>query len=121
MYLIIAGVLIVFTAGLHSIFGEKRLITPLLASDLELVKHEVRRPVIRFAWHMTSLLWLILAYFLVKTGASGINGNADLVVMIGILHIGAGLYDGVVTKWKHVGWAPITLIGVFCMLGVYFN
>lgn len=119
MFLIVAGVLIVFTASLHSIIGEKRLITPLLASGIDLVKNPVARPVIRFAWHMTSILWLMISYFLVKSGLSGANDNTDLLLIVGFLHIGAGIYDGAVTKWKHVGWAPITLIGVFCMMEVY--
>ena len=121
MYLYIAAILIVFTALLHSIMGEKRLITPLLASDIDLVKHEVARPVIRFAWHATSFLWLIIAAFLTKMAITKSQENDDLIMLIGIIHVVLGLYDGIISKGKHVGWPPITLIGVFSILGAYLN
>jgi len=121
MFLYLAAILIVFTALLHSIMGEKRLITPLLNSDIPLVRNEVARPVIRFAWHATSALWLIIAAFLAKMAFLKSHDNDDLILLVGVSHIVLGACDGIISKGRHVGWPPITLIGMFSILGVYFS
>ena len=116
--LLMAAALCAITALIHSIIGEQRLIGPLLASGTELMQSPLARQVTRFAWHWTSALWFCVAAFLAYA-AYGRFDAPTLLLGIGIIHIGAGLADAVLTRGQHVGWPLITLIGVLTLLAYY--
>ena len=92
----IAALLMVLTACLHSYFGERRLIAPMLSIDAPLFQSALARWVIRFAWHMTSAL----------------------IMLIGFVWLMAGLVDGIGSRGKHIGWPPITLAGLFILIPI---
>ncbi len=117
-FLMFAAVLCVITAFIHSYFGERRLIRPLIASNHGVMSAYLARQVVRFAWHWTSLLWILVALYLVSA-ASGGEHTHWLVLVVGIVHLAAGCIDGIVTKGMHIGWPPITLIGILVLLGVF--
>ena len=62
--LTIAALLIVVTMVLHSVLGQKRLIRPLLAQDAGIMRRPLARFIVPFAWHLTSLIGLVLASIL---------------------------------------------------------
>ena len=110
----LAGLTMAGTAILHSWAGEKRLIAPILAIDHPVTRRTLARKVTRFAWHFTTVLMLLSAAAVVWPGMPrgfiGITGMAWLAV---------GLFDGVYTRGKHIGWLPLSLAGLFALLGVY--
>ena len=112
--LFLASALSVITAMVHSYFGEKRLIAPLVSSNQGVMANALAKQVIRFAWHWTSALWILVAAYL-ALAAQGQFVSQLLLFGVGIFHLIAGILDGVLTRGKHIGWAPITLIGVFVL------
>lgn len=110
-----SAALCVLTALVHSYFGEKRLITPVVRSGHGVMEAALARQVMRFAWHWTSALWVIVAAYL-ALAARGDAGHPALLVGVGIAHLTAGVFDAVLTRGKHIGWPPITLIGLLVLV-----
>lgn len=106
------------TAFAHSYFGERRLIGPLLASNSGILGRPLARQVIRFAWHLTSVVWAGQALLLARAAATPASFDRSVVGAIGILHLGAGLFDAVYTRGKHIGWPLLTAIGLCCLLAL---
>ncbi len=103
-----------FTALVHSVLGERRLIAPILALDTGPVAVPLGRGVLRFAWHFTSVLMIISALVVAWPGTP-----AMLIVVTGSLWLAVGLFDAVYTKGKHVGWPFLAGAGLLALLGVY--
>jgi hypothetical protein len=118
IFLVAAALLTLVTAFTHSYFGERRLIGPLVASNDGVMSRKLAKQVVRFAWHLTSVLWVGQTLLLLR--AALIPGYLDPVLIggIGIIHVAVGLFDGVVTRGKHIGWSMLTAIGVFALLAL---
>ncbi|ANU07893.1 hypothetical protein [Paraurantiacibacter namhicola] len=118
--LIWAGILCVATALIHSIMGERQLIGPMLAGAQGVLENDQARQVTRFAWHWTTLLWFLVAAMLVLAGLEGV-GNRWMIAAIGAAHLGAGFYDAIVTRGRHVGWPLLVLIGALVLTSLYLT
>ena len=118
IYLYTAAGLLVLTAFTHSWFGERRLIGPVVNSGVGVMKRDLARQVLRFAWHLTSGLWLVLAITLAHAAMTGSGAGPVFIGLTGILHLGVGLFDAILTRGRHIGWPLLTLIGVFCLLAL---
>lgn len=115
VFLCLAAASMVVTALAHSFVGEARLIQPILRSDIALMKNPLARQVTRFAWHVTSVLWFVLAYFLLRPVWTGAPLDREFVLVVGIAHLGIGLFDAVLTRGKHIGWPMLTAAGAFAL------
>ncbi|MEL7024248.1 MAG: hypothetical protein AAGL69_10915 [Pseudomonadota bacterium] len=82
--------------------------------------NDLARQILRFAWHWTSALWILVGAYLVLA-AQDLPQHALLVRVIGLVHLAAGLLDGYFTRGRHIGWPPITLIGVFALIGSFYG
>lgn len=109
--LLMSAVAMVLTALAHSIVGEKRLIQPLLAARIELLSG-YRGPLVRFAWHFTTLLMLTNAALVAYPAAP-----LTLVRITGAVWLAAGLFDAVLTKGQHIGWPLLTAAGLLALIG----
>jgi hypothetical protein len=118
MFLISAAIVTVLTAFTHSYFGEKRLIAPLVASNDGVMSRLLAKQVIRFAWHLTSLLWIGQALLLLRAASNPEYFDQTLIAGIGLLYVGVGLFDAAVTRGKHIGWPLLTAIGVLALLSL---
>ena len=120
--LLMAAALCAITALVHSIAGEQRLIGPLLASDngalADPLAHPLARQVARFAWHWTSVLWLLVGGFLALSAYGHIE-SYGLLLAVGISHVAMGIADAFLTRGQHIGWPLITIIGVLTLLAIY--
>jgi uncharacterized membrane protein (DUF485 family) len=118
IFLVAAALLTLVTAFTHSYFGERRLIGPLVASNDGVMSRKLAKQVVRFAWHLTSVQWIGQTLLLLR--AAFIPGYLDPVLIggIGIIHVAVGLFDGIVTRGKHIGWSMLTAIGVFALLAL---
>lgn len=116
--LVAAALLTLITAFTHSYFGEQRLIGPLVASSDGVMSRTLAKQVVRFAWHLTSVLWIGQALLLLR--AAFVPGYLDpmLIGGIGIVHLAVGVFDAVATRGKHIGWPMLTAIGVFALLAL---
>lgn len=118
IFLNAAALATLLTAFTHSYFGEKRLIAPLVASNDGVMSRLLAKQVIRFAWHVTSLLWVGQALLMLRAASSPQYFDRTFIAGIGLLYVGIGLFDAVVTRGKHIGWPLLAAIGVFALLSL---
>jgi hypothetical protein len=104
--------LMLLTAAVHSVLGEKRLIIPLLARDKTVLTQPLSRKVIRFAWHFTSLLMVVSAALIIWPGSP-----RELILFAGAAWLAVGLADAIYTRGQHVGWPLLSAAGLFALLG----
>jgi hypothetical protein len=114
-----AAVLLVVTAFAHSVLGERRLIGPLLAHREGILASDLTRVILRFAWHLTSVTWAILALILVQLVRDPATARFWAAAGTGVAFTGIGLFDAVSTRGRHVGWPLLTAIGLAALLSLW--
>ena len=109
--LTLSAVAMAFTGLAHSFVGERRLIGPLLALNLDLLSG-YRANLVRFAWHFTSLLMIVTALLVAWPGTP-----VELIKITGAMWLIAGVGDAILTRGKHVGWPLLSAAGLLALLG----
>lgn len=103
----------------HSIYGEKLLLRPMFKyRGNRVLENDLARMVLRFAWHLTSLLWILLAVIIYTVGFSPQHLTHIILLSVGIVFTAVGMFDLIVSRGRHVGWPILMAIGAFCM-GAY--
>jgi hypothetical protein len=113
-----SAALLILTAAVHSVLGERRLIAPLLRSRDGVLGSEMARFLLRFVWHFMSILFVVIAAALIAHEQDAANGRAALLLGTALGVGSAGVIDAVATRGRHVGWPMLVLIGVFALLGL---
>lgn len=115
--LIAAAVLTGVLGVAHSILGEKHIIRWLLAHDLPRLSGSTSftAGTIRFAWHITSLLFLGMGGVLLVV-AFGASASAVLMVIGCTFILGAALPIWF-TRGRHLAWVVLVLAGGLCLWG----
>jgi hypothetical protein len=116
--LTLAALLIVLTMLVHSILGQRRLIRPLLADASGVMQRPLARFIVPFAWHLTSFIGLIVAAILLAWAWS--PGDAKIIGLAttGTVFAVSGIVDAIGSKGQHVGWPPLTLIGLTALVAL---
>ena len=117
--LTIASLLLVATMGVHSILGQKRLIRPILKQGAGVMRNPLARFILPFGWHLMSLFGLIIAAILFAWAWAPDQARPIGLVMTGIIFTASGIWDAIGSKGKHVGWPPLTLIGLFALAALF--
>ncbi|MEO9469335.1 hypothetical protein [Parasphingorhabdus sp.] len=117
--LYIAAGLALVTILVHSIVGEKRLITPLVNSDHGVMEADLAKQVVRFAWHFTSIIGLIAVYILFDAARDFAAADTALLSITGGAFLIAGIYDAIATRGKHIGWPLLAAAGFLTILTLY--
>lgn len=115
IFLYLSATTIIVTAFVHSILGERRLIEPILNLRQGPLHSLHARRVIRFAWHMTSVLMLITAAVLVIAAVMPSESLHILIWIIGVSYLVVGLFDALLTRGKHIGWWFLTAAGILAL------
>jgi len=110
--LTIAAVLLVMTMCVHSVMGQRRLVRPLLDQGEGVMKHPLARFIVPFAWHLTGGIGLVVAAILFAWAWTPDQAKSIGLAATGIVFTASGLIDAVGSKGRHIGWAPLTLIGL---------
>jgi hypothetical protein len=110
--LTLASLLLVMTMCVHSAVGQRRLVRPLLDDGTGVMKQALTRFIVPFAWHLTSGIGLVLAAILFAWAWMPDQARSVGLGMSGVVFTASGLIDAVGSKGKHIGWAPLTLIGL---------
>ncbi|MBB6523128.1 hypothetical protein [Pseudoteredinibacter isoporae] len=120
-YLIIAAIaFLIITALLHSIAGEHFLIKPMLKyRGNRVLENDLARLVLRFAWHLTSILWFLLAAILYLLAFDIEKLNSGILVYTGIAFVGIGVFDLIASRGRHIGWPSLLAVGI-CTLSASF-
>ncbi|MEP5153774.1 hypothetical protein [Planktotalea sp.] len=120
-WLVFGGVVSLLVVGFtHSYFGEKLLLAPMFKRRGNgVLESDLARFVLRGAWHLTTVMWLLMAVILLFVGF----GDADLaMVVLSVIGIGfaiSGVLDAVWSKGKHIGWPMLLAVGLFCLGAVW--
>ena len=114
-----AAALLIFALGLaHSWLGERFILTRLFKRD-NLPKllggTEFTIQTLRFAWHLTTVVWFGLAAILWQA-ASGILTEQSVIATIGYTSIVSGIFPLVMTRGKHLSWIVFFAVGALCLL-----
>jgi hypothetical protein len=110
--LTVAAALLVITMTVHSLMGQRRLIRPIIRQGAGVMKNPLARFILPFGWHLMSFMGLVLAAILMAWAWAPNQGRAIGLAATGLVFTAGGLIDAVGSKGKHIGWAPLTLIGV---------
>lgn len=110
--LTLASLLLVMTMCVHSAMGQRRLVRPLLDESAGVMKLPLARFIVPFAWHLTSGIGLVVAAILFAWAWAPNQARNVGLATTGIVFMASGLIDCVGSKGKHIGWAPLTLIGL---------
>jgi hypothetical protein len=108
----LSAIAMTLTAIAHSYVGEKRLIGPLLALNIDMLSG-YRANLVRFAWHFTSVLMVLTALLVAWPGTP-----VPLVRIAGAMWLIAGVGDAILTRSKHIGWPLLSAAGILTLLGV---
>ncbi len=117
--LLISAGLVLLTCLTHSIVGERRLIGPLMQLRVGVLQNDLARQVLRFAWHLTSALGLIVAWLLVSYARSPSAIDPAMIVLIGLILAGSGLIDAIYTRGKHIGLPLLFAAGATTLASIY--
>lgn len=109
---VISALLLIITAAAHSMIGEQRLIRPLLERHDGILAVPLARFILRAAWHLTSVSWLVLATALLAMALRPDSAFRITLAAVGIAFAAAGIYDAFGSRGRHVGWPMLTAIGL---------
>lgn len=109
--LTLAAILMVVTAATHSVLGEQHLIQPLIAFNTGIIARPLAQRVLRFAWHLTSILMLACAFAIVWP-----TTPAPVLAAIGSAWLVPGVVDAIYTRGRHVGWPLLVAAGTLPLL-----
>jgi hypothetical protein len=115
-----AAGLLIFTAFVHSLLGERRLMGPLLARREGVLASGLARFILRFVWHLLSISWIVLALILAQLIRDPSTARHWAAAGTGVAFTGAGLFDAVASRGRHIGWPLLTGIGIVALLSLLY-
>jgi hypothetical protein len=111
-----SAVLLVLTSIVHSALGEQRLLKPLCQQTSGILASSLARFVLRFAWHLTSLTWLVLAVILMAFQFQPDHTIGIARIATGVAFTAAGVLDAFGSRGRHIGWPLLAGTGIAALL-----
>lgn len=111
-----AAAIIVLLGVLHSVLGERYLLSRLFRrSELPPILGDAQftKGTLRFTWHLTTLLVFALAGVLIQIERA--DGDVDIVSTIGWTMLLAGLLPIYFTRGRHLSWIGMFGAGALCL------
>lgn len=121
-WLVIASmVALLATALAHSLAGEIYLLRPLFRhGGNRVLDSQLARMVLRFAWHVTSLAWIVLAVILYAVAFNEAHLRTVILASVGASFVFAGVFDLIASRGRHIGWPLLLLTGVFALAALRY-
>ncbi len=110
--LLTAALLLIVTSAVHSIVGERRLLGPVLARREGILKSSLARFVLRFAWHITSVAWAVIALILLALVLDPPAVRWWAAAATGATFTAIGAFTAISSRGRHIGWPFLTGIGL---------
>src|SRR5690606_26428400 len=105
----------------HSVGGEIYLLRPLFKHrGNRVLDSHLARMILRFAWHVTSVAWIVLAVILYAVAFNEAHLRTVVLASVGASFVFAGLFDLVASKGRHIGWPLLLLTGVFALAALRY-
>lgn len=120
IYFVAAALLIIILGAIHSILGEKLIINPVLKLDLPhiLGSDFITKRTLRFAWHLTTIIWWASAIILFYLAFHTIDPITEIIVKIfSVAYLFSGLVSLVIARGKHFSWYVCLVISIALWLG----
>jgi Protein of unknown function (DUF3995) len=120
LWLLEASLCFVALAVAHSWLGERKLMRPLLAEPWKVVglPRQVTDPLLRGAWHLTSLAWLAAAVIL-GAAAAGMPVPRLVLDALAALALVSGLTIFIGLRGVHAAWAVFAAAALTAWVGTH--
>ncbi len=121
IYFIIATALLFIVGFIHSVVGERKLITPLSTQQSNSVFEQdpLNRPVLRVAWHITTIAWWGMAIVIFDL-ATLPNPPALTVHAMSVTFFLTGLSICLFTRGKHPAWVIFGIVSGLLWAGLRY-
>jgi hypothetical protein len=111
-----AAALVVLTALVHSVVGERRILSPILDTTEpgpRILKSWLARAIVRFAWHFTSISWLaVAAVFAILAWLPPPAQTRAVVIVLGGSFLLMAVISVAISRGRHIGWPFLAAIGL---------
>lgn len=116
--LYVASFLLVSVGLIHSVLGERYVLRRLARVDklprLVLGGREMMVPLLRFAWHLTTLAWFGIAAILALM-AHGSLSNSSAAAVVAATFLLSGTISIVASRGRHYSWIAFFAIGLIAL------
>ena len=85
------------------------------------MQRPLARFILPFGWHLMSFMGLVIAAVLFAWAWAPDQARAIGLAMTGVVFTASGLIDAVGSKGQHVGWPPLTLIGLLALAAFFLR
>lgn len=119
-YLLISAILTIIVALIHSVLGEKLIITPVLRLDLPKISGSdfLTKRTLRFAWHITSLAWLGIAGIFIYGAIHPMTVELSFVIRImSAMFLVSSIITLITARGRHFAWWVFLLIAILSWMG----
>ncbi len=114
--LYLAATLLILVSLAHSLLGERYVLRRLERLDqlprLVLGDREMMAPLLRFAWHITSIVWLGFAAILILMAHDALSNRSAAWVVAATFGV-SGLISVIAGRGRHYSW--MIFFGVGCI------
>jgi hypothetical protein len=119
LYILAALLAFCASAG-HSWLGEKFILGPLLKSEPlpGILKPEINRRLVRYVWHLPSVLWAVLGCYMLWAGLAG-EMSRPTAIILGALFVVSGIANMAAVRRFHFGWALLFSIAAALWIGAF--
>jgi Protein of unknown function (DUF3995) len=119
IWLALASLSFLSLACAHSWLGERKVLRPLLAQEWKIgLPRPFANPLLRWAWHLTSFVWLAAAGILVAA-ATGRAVPAFVIDLLGAAALVSGVAMLVGLRGMHAAWAVLMIGALGCFIGAH--
>lgn len=116
--LYIAALLLVGIGVAHSVLGERYVLRRLERLEdlprLTLGGRELMAPVLRFAWHITTIAWFGIAGILLLIAHNALSNRSAAVVVAATFLVSA-LASGIPSRGRHYSWMVFLAVGIIAL------
>jgi len=119
-YMLLLAVILTVGIGIvHSVLGERYILTRLFQQQLPKLFGDDRftKQTLRFVWHILTVAWFGFAVLMYQLHA-GTPSRSDLLDTIGITFAITGLIALIASRAKHLSWIVFGAISFICL---YFS
>ena len=120
-YLVVAAGISAVGGVLHSILGERLILSKLATAELpeNLGSPVFALRVLRLFWHLVSVAWFGFTVLLVLLASMPASDDAQrLVWAIALTFLASAVVSFIVSRGKHFSWGVLLIIAVLTWLGV---
>lgn len=119
IWLTVATAMYLILAVAHSWLGERDVVRPLLRASWDIgLPRGLAAPLLRWAWHLTSLAWVAAAAILAWAAAAHPVPGPVLDALAG-LALGSAAMLGLGLRGAHPAWALFAVGGLTCLVGAH--